>query len=99
MSGEDARRRDELIAALIGPADAELTCEACFEQLDRYVDLTLVGADRDRAVPGMRAHLIGCPACREDHDSLLELVGGGRASPPAAGAATTTSGRPSCRSR
>jgi hypothetical protein len=22
----------------------------------------------------MRAHLAGCPACREDHDSLLEFV-------------------------
>jgi len=25
-------------------------------------------------VPGMRAHLDGCPACREDHESLRELV-------------------------
>ena len=33
------------------------------------------GADPDRAVPGMRAHLIGCPACRDDHESLLEYVG------------------------
>ncbi|MEY2513645.1 MAG: hypothetical protein QOJ89_1003 [bacterium] len=84
MSGERARERDELIAALLGPAGAEITCEECFEQLDRYVDLTLAGGDRDGAVPGMRAHLTGCPACREDHDSLLELAGGGYASPPAA---------------
>ena len=63
-----------LIAALLGPAGPELTCEECFEQLDRYVDLEHAGADADRAVPGMRAHLRGCPACRDDHDSLLELV-------------------------
>lgn len=65
---------DKLIAALLGPPGPELTCEECFEQLDRYVDLTLVDADPDGAVPGMRAHLIGCPACRDDHDSLLEYV-------------------------
>ena len=66
----------ELIAALLGPHGPELTCEECFQQLDRYVDLTLAGADRDGAVPGMRAHLEGCPACREDHDSLLDFVRG-----------------------
>jgi hypothetical protein len=65
---------DKLVAALLGPTGPELTCEECFEQIDRYVDLTLAGADAERAVPGMRAHLIGCPACSDDHDSLLEYV-------------------------
>lgn len=65
---------DELIAALLGPPGPELTCEECFEQLDRYVDVELAGADPDRAVPGMRAHLIGCPACADDHESLLDFV-------------------------
>lgn len=66
--------RRELIAALLGPAKPELTCEECFEQLDRYVDLRLAAAGADRAVPGMRAHLAGCPACRDDHERLRELV-------------------------
>ena len=59
---------------VLGPAGAELTCEQCFEQLDRHVELTLAGADADAAVPGMSAHLEGCPACKEDHESLLALV-------------------------
>jgi hypothetical protein len=61
---------------VLGPAGPELTCEQCFEQLDRHVELTLVGtdADADAAVPGMRAHLQGCPACNEDRESLLALV-------------------------
>ena len=53
----------DLIAALLGPAGPELTCEECFEQLHRYVDLQLAAVDADRVVPGMRAHLSGCPAC------------------------------------
>jgi hypothetical protein len=64
----------DLIAALLGPVGPELSCEECFDQLDRYVDLQLEAADTDRAVPGMRAHLAGCPACHEDHESLVELV-------------------------
>jgi len=66
--------RDELLRRLLGPAEPEVTCEACFEHLDRYVELEASGEDAEAAVPGMQAHLEGCPACREDHDSLLALV-------------------------
>ena len=65
---------DPLLARLLGPAGPEVTCEECFERLDEYVDLEVAGADPDAAIPGMRAHLDGCPACREDHESLRALV-------------------------
>ena len=64
--------RDRLLAALTGPRGPELTCDQCFEQLDRYVELEL--ADADAAIPGMRAHLEGCSACAEDHESLRALL-------------------------
>jgi hypothetical protein len=69
----DDPRRD-LIARLLGPADPEVSCEECFELLDQYVDLELAGEDVDARLPGMGAHLQGCPACREDHESLRQLV-------------------------
>jgi hypothetical protein len=65
---------DRLIARLVGPAGPELTCEACFDELDRYVEAELAGEDADAAVPGMRAHLAGCPACAEEHESLLAFL-------------------------
>jgi anti-sigma factor RsiW len=68
--------RNDLIRALLGPAGPELTCDQCFEALDRYVEVELAGGDAERAVPGMSAHLEGCPACREDHESLLALARG-----------------------
>jgi hypothetical protein len=64
----------ERLVRVLGPAEPELTCEECFEQLDRYVELELAGADADTAVPRLRPHLEGCPACREDHDSLLAYL-------------------------
>jgi hypothetical protein len=64
------------VERLVGPAEPEVGCDACFEELDRYVELELAGEDADSAVPGLRAHLDGCPACREEHDSLLALAGG-----------------------
>lgn len=38
------------------------------------MELELAGANADARVPGMRAHLDGCPACAEDHASLRALV-------------------------
>lgn len=63
-----------LLARLLGPSETELSCEECFAQLDRYVELSLVGAGADEQVPGMRAHLEGCQACEEDFRSLSALV-------------------------
>jgi hypothetical protein len=68
--------RDHLIAGLFGPGRPELSCEACFQHLDRYVELELAGEPADERVPGMRAHLEGCPACADDHESLLAFVSG-----------------------
>jgi len=65
-----------LLARLLGPAGPEVSCEVCFERLDEYVDAELAGRDADREIPGMAAHLDGCPACREDHESLRALVSG-----------------------
>jgi len=59
---------------MLGPAGEEVSCETCFEELDRYVELELAGADADAVIPGLRAHLEGCPACREEHESLLSLA-------------------------
>ena len=67
---------DPLLSRLLGPEGPEVSCEVCFERLDEYVDLELAGADADAAIPGMRAHLEGCPACREEHESLRDLAAG-----------------------
>ena len=64
----------DLVGRLLGPEGPELTCEQCFDLLDRYVDLEVTGAAADDQVPGMRAHLEDCPACDEDHASLLAFV-------------------------
>ena len=74
-------KRDEVLQRLLGPDGPELSCEQCFEELDRYVEFEVAGADPDMRIPGMRAHLEGCPACAEDYDSLKDLVT--RTGPPA----------------
>jgi hypothetical protein len=74
---------DPVIAALLGPGQPEVSCETCFAELDRYVELEMSHADADEAVPGMRAHLSGCGACREEYESLAALLGPDPGGPPA----------------
>jgi hypothetical protein len=61
MTGRDL---DPTILRLLGSSEPEIGCDECFAQLDRYVEL----------VPGLRAHLVGCPACAEEHESLRALL-------------------------
>jgi hypothetical protein len=67
-------RREQIVSRLLGPARPEVSCEECFELLDEYVEHELADGDADRRLPGMREHLQGCPACREDHESLRDFV-------------------------
>ncbi|MGZ4373025.1 MAG: hypothetical protein ACXVRQ_12645 [Gaiellaceae bacterium] len=63
-----------MLLRLLGPAERELGCDQCFDELDRYVELELAGTVADAAVAGLHAHLAGCPACAEEHESLRALL-------------------------
>ena len=69
----------QALGRLLGPEAPEIGCDECFARLDEYVELELDGADADARIPGLRNHLDGCPACREEHESLRALVGGEQA--------------------
>ena len=66
----DPRRLDELLHA----EDGDSGCTAARETLDAYVELELAGKDPARVYPGTAIHLRSCPACRTEHDGLLEAA-------------------------
>ena len=66
--------RNERLEGLLGPTGPDIGCDECFERLDEYVELELHRAAADARIPGMREHLAGCPACREEHESLRALL-------------------------
>jgi hypothetical protein len=66
--------RNDRLDRLLGPTSPDIGCDVCFERLDEYVELELRDADADARIPGMREHLAGCGACREEHESLRELL-------------------------
>jgi hypothetical protein len=73
MSIDDYKRR-ELIERLLGPTGYQLGCQECFELVNEYAELELVGIEAETLIPGLRAHLEGCTACNEDHESLRALL-------------------------
>jgi len=74
MRGQEQGDLGREFMRMLGPAGPELGCDECFDQLDVYVELELTDVTADLAMPAMRAHLMGCSACRDDHDSLLAFV-------------------------
>jgi predicted anti-sigma-YlaC factor YlaD len=64
----------QALERLLGPREYEVGCDECFELIDEYVELELAGVDAAARLPGVRAHFDGCPACREEHEALLELA-------------------------
>jgi hypothetical protein len=81
---------NDVLKALLGPETTPLSCEACFEELDHYVESKLLtrqptlelcrfcgrpeDCTREGECLGMRAHLESCPACHEEYESLRDLL-------------------------
>jgi hypothetical protein len=73
MSIDDYKRK-EPIERLLGPTGYQLDCQECFELVNEYAELELVGIEAVTLIPGLRTHLDGCSACNEDHESLRALL-------------------------
>jgi hypothetical protein len=73
MTVADYKRR-ELVERLLGPTGYQLDCQECFELVNEYAELELVGIEPGTLIPGLRTHLEGCSACNEDHESLRALL-------------------------
>ena len=68
----------ETVAGLLADTSPYLSCDACFDQLDEYVERLV--ADPLHDDPAMRAHLTGCGACSEEAEAMLDLLRGTSAS-------------------
>jgi hypothetical protein len=53
-------------------AEPWLSCDDCFQLVDRYVEQLIRGHEVDS--PGMPGHLRGCAACCDEARSLLLLA-------------------------
>jgi hypothetical protein len=52
----------------------EIGCAECFEQMDRFVDITLAGRNAAEAMPLVQDHLNRCRDCGEEFEALLAAL-------------------------
>ena len=70
---------DHIMHGLLGPDGDQVGCDECFRLLDQYVDRELAGEDVTATMPHLHVHLLGCPVCADEHESLRSLVRGEQA--------------------
>lgn len=72
MTGRHRQLTPEAIRRLTMSTEPWMSCDDCFDEIDRYVESVLAG--NSHISPRLRAHLIGCSACFEEAWSLLLLA-------------------------
>ena len=64
----------QMVRAVAATRPDELDCGECFEQLDRFVEMTLAGKNAVEAMPLVEDHLRRCRDCREEFEALLAVL-------------------------
>lgn len=80
MSTPDTPLTAAQAVSLTAVSEPWLSCDDCFDQMDRCVEALLHGG-RGLDAP-MRVHLAGCPACHEEVESLISLATAGHGMSP-----------------
>jgi hypothetical protein len=64
---------DRLLQHIAATEDEEISCTECFDLVPQYVDLEIAGQVADK-LPRLRQHLNQCGVCREEYETLRDLV-------------------------
>lgn len=64
----------KLVRTIMATRHDELSCETCFQELDRFVEISLAGMDAAEAMPLVQHHLELCQDCGEEFHVLLEAL-------------------------
>ncbi|MDQ7030844.1 MAG: hypothetical protein Q9O62_14250 [Ardenticatenia bacterium] len=70
----DAATLRLLVEGVLATEETELSCDECFEELDRFAELVLAGREIPEAMRLVQAHLERCGDCREEFEALLAAL-------------------------
>jgi hypothetical protein len=70
----DPQKLKELVHGIMTAHPDEIGCDECYEQLDRFVELTLAGKSAAEALPLVQDHLKRCTPCHEEFEALLSAL-------------------------
>ena len=53
--------------------EEEISCDECFDQVSRFVELEISGQNPVAQMPQVKQHLGQCRACRDEYETLRDL--------------------------
>ena len=63
-----------MILILTNTNTDEISCDECFDEIDRFAEIELVGKSAAEAMPLVRDHLERCLDCREEYEALIAAL-------------------------
>ena len=74
QAAADVVNVQQLVEMAISTSPDEIGCDEFFEQMDRFVELSLDGYDVAALMPLMQDHLERCRDCREEYEALQRAL-------------------------
>jgi hypothetical protein len=72
----DRRTLKQIIHEVITTRPDEISCQQCFDHLDHFAEISLVGRHAAEAMPLIQDHLDHCGECRQEFEALLQALQG-----------------------
>jgi len=66
----------KLVRVVAETHETEIGCDECFEQLDRFAETEISGAEASVAMPLVGDHVDKCADCRSTLEALLRALRG-----------------------
>jgi hypothetical protein len=69
----NSNRFERWLHTLAQTQDEEISCSECFALVSSFVEMQVAGEDPVLKLPQLQQHLLQCPACREEYETLRDL--------------------------
>ena len=66
----------QIVYEVITTRSDEISCRQCFDHLDHFAEMSLVGINAAEAMPLVQDHLEHCGECRQEFEALLSALEG-----------------------
>ncbi len=70
----NTKQLDNLLKQIYSVRDQDITCDECYDVIDRYVELLRLGKDADAVLPDVKAHLAQCDCCKDEFKALITIL-------------------------
>ena len=64
----------KMIVILTNTHPQEITCDECYDEIDHFAEIELVGKSAAEAMPLVQDHLDRCPDCKEEYEALMSAL-------------------------